>query len=377
MQKIKYYQHPFLDQMRRQTDPLADRAIVSIFESGNPAFFRQIINELKNNAYQIPANLPEEAKLFLNDTRQLPEWVDFKMIAKGQAFFKKHASSLSLMLALLSLPYDYAAAHGAQVLLLSERMQYDTGKRLAETGRYVFDVGSPNSFSDRGSAIASAQKVRLVHASIRYHIRKMGIWNIQWGEPINQEDMAGTNLSMSLMAVRGMRKLGIEVSKEESMAYIHLWNTASYCMGVDDKLLPDTAKEAFILNKMIADRQFEPSEAGVVLTQALLDYIGANTSPQFQWLAPKYMRFLLGNKVADILSIPNGVISEPFFIQPLKYWNQARSTFQTYSATYYDARTMYRKSTKKIFKEREVGIDLPEALNRGRKISNKYRSRAV
>jgi hypothetical protein len=359
MQKIRYYQHSFLDQMRKQTDPLADRAVASIFESDKPFVFRQFISELKNNSYPIPSALPDEVKSFLNDTRQLPVWIDLKRIEKGQAFFKKHASSLTLMLGFFSLPYDYAAAHGAQVLLLSERMQYDTPKRLAETGRYVFDVGSPNGFSKYGSAIASAQKVRLVHASIRYHIKKMGVWNDHWGEPINQEDMAGTNLSMSLMPVRGMRKLGIKVNQEESMAYIHLWNLASYVMGVDERLLPDTSKEAFVLNKMIAERQFHPSEAGVILTKALLDYLSSNADPQMQWLVPKYMRFLLGEKVSDVLAIPRSSLPEEVFMRPLKYWNQTRGILQGHRDTYYDARTMYRKSTRKICKGQEARINLP------------------
>ncbi|WPP51151.1 oxygenase MpaB family protein [Catalinimonas niigatensis] len=368
MQKIKYYQPEFLDQMRIQTDHVADQAVASIFESGQPALFRKLINELKTNSYQIPSSLPEEVKLFLNDSRKLPVWADRKMVELGQDFFKKHASSLTLMLGLLSLPYDYAAANGAQVLLLSERMQYDTGKRLAETGRYVFDVASPGSFSQEGSAIASAQKVRLVHASIRYHIKKMGSWNKQWGQAINQEDMAGTNLSMSLMPVRGMRKLGIEVSQKESLAYIHLWNLASYCMGVDERLLPDTSKEAFVLNKMIAERQFRQSEAGVLLTKALLNYIHDNSPARLQWLAPKYMRFLLGDKVSDILDIPKSALFEAWLLNPLKYWNQTKNILQRSGDTFYDARTMYRKNTKKVLSNQEVLISLPKGLKTSNKL---------
>ncbi len=362
MQKIKYYQNAFLDQMRYQSDPLADKAVSAIFESDRPQLFRKLIDELKHNDYQLPSGLPSELESFMKESRKLPTWADAQLMEKGHTFFRKHAASLTLMLGLLSLPYDYAAAHGAEVLLLSERMRYDTGKRLAETGRYVFDVGAPGSFAAKGSAIASAQKVRLVHASIRYHINKRGGWNGKWGAPINQEDMAGTNLSMSLIPVRGMRKLGIEVSQEESIAYIHLWNVASYIMGVDEKLLPDTSKEAFLLDKMIADRQFKSSEAGRTLTKALLDYINANAGSQLQWVAPKFMRFLLGDEIADILAVPKSTFSESLLMNPLKYWNQVKGAVQGYSDTYYDAQTMYRKNVKSVFKEQKVSINLPKGL---------------
>jgi len=347
MYKIKYYQNDFLDQARKRTDPLADAAIKSIFESGRAADFRSIIQSLDHNNYSLPNGLPLEVKDFFDQSRQLPQWADVQLIQKGQKFFRTHATSLTFMLALMSLPYDYAAADGAQVLWLSKRMRDDTGKRLLETGKYVFDVASPEGFSAKGSAIASAQKVRLIHATIRYHILKKGDWNNVWGMPINQEDMAGTNLSMSLIPVRGMRKLGIKVSKDESEAYIHLWNVASYIMGVEEKLLPDTSKEAFLLNKMITERHFKPSEAGKGLTKALLSYMRDTMDARLKTLAPQYMRFLLGEKVADILDIPYVSLPEGFTLSPLKYWNQLRSLMNAHPDTYFEALHLFNSNVRK------------------------------
>ena len=62
----------------------------------------------------------------------------------------------------------------------------------------------------------------------------------------------------------------IRVAAEDQNAYVHLWNVASYLMGVDERLLPDTGKEAFWLTKLISERHHRPSEAGRVLTKSLL-----------------------------------------------------------------------------------------------------------
>lgn len=362
MQKIKYFNNEFLDEQRKTTDLLADQAVRSLFESGQARYFRKVTELLDSNDYKIPDDLPEDMKRYLRQSSELPAWADQKKILAGQEFFKKHAASLSLMLGLMSLPYDYAAANGAQVLIMSERLNYDTGKRLAETGKYVFDVGSPAGFSPEGKAIASAQKVRLIHAAIRYHIKKTGKWQEEWGEPVNQEDMAGTNLSMSLIPVRGMRKLGIDVSRDACMAYVHLWNVASYVMGVREELLPDTAKEAFLLDKVITERQFRQSEAGKSLTSALLDYVGQQSNAQLKWLAPSLMRYLLGDSLADTLGVPPVSLPTELLVNPLQQWNRLIGVLQPNFESFYQAKSMYLQNSRKLNKGKAVKLNVPDKL---------------
>ncbi|NJO02592.1 MAG: DUF2236 domain-containing protein [Bacteroidia bacterium] len=56
------------------------------------------------------------------------------------------------------------------------------------------------------------------------------------------------------------------------LAFLHLWNVIGYLLGVREELLPDTAKEAYWLDKKIAQRHFRKSEAGVELTASLLRF---------------------------------------------------------------------------------------------------------
>lgn len=346
MNKLQYYTDSFLDSMRQATDPLADQAITDLMADRNSAHFREVINSLTTNGYQLPSGLPSSVVHFFETTRQLPEWANERMIQRGQQFFENNISDLLLMLALMSLPFDYAAANGAQVLYLSERLRYDQAKRLAETGQYLLDVGERNSFSLPGRAICSAQKVRLTHAAVRYHIRRQDGWNDDWGQPINQEDMAGTNLTMSLLPIRGMRKIGGAVSPEDAQAYIHLWNVASYIMGVDERLLPDTSKEAFWLIKRVADRQHRPSEAGQALTQSLLKAIPQDKVLDNTRLATLYMRFLLGNETADLLALPPSDLPQEWLSAPVKGFNQLRRWMGNRAQAYYATRQRLMKELK-------------------------------
>ncbi|MFP4094473.1 MAG: oxygenase MpaB family protein [Cyclobacteriaceae bacterium] len=363
MTKLSLYNSTFLDKMLQQADPLADRAVTSLFAERKGSQYRELINQLDRNDYAISDDLPEAVKTFLQESRKLPAWTDPRKIEKAHAFFKIHATTLTLMLGLLSLPYDYAGADGARVLMMSERLVKDTGRRLAETSRYVFDVGNPLAFEPLGSAIASAQKVRLIHATIRYHIHKNKQWDAALGQPINQEHMAGTNLSFSLIPIRGMRKLGIEVSQADAEAYIHLWNVANYIMGVDERLLPDTAKEAFVLDKMIAQRHFRKSEAGVQLTSALLKLFSESSSFfSAADLAPLYMRYLLGDKVADMLDIPDSKVPQNFLVNPLKSWNRILSFTQSFGNSYHTAQGLYRKNNQQFGEGKEVKMNIPSHL---------------
>ncbi|WKN43837.1 oxygenase MpaB family protein [Tunicatimonas pelagia] len=360
MSKITLYNDQFLDEMRLRTDPIADEAVADLMRNKQAKQYHSIIQSLTVNNYQLPTGLPDSVVYFLETTRQLPEWVDFKLMQRGQQFLEKHISDLLLMLGLLSLPFDYASADGAQVLYRSERLRKNPAKRLAETGQYVLDVGEKNGFSPQGKAICSAQKVRLVHATIRYHIQQKNDWNEAWGQPVNQEDMAGTNLSFSVLPIRGLRKIGIEVSQEEAHAYIHLWNVANYTMGVDEPLLPDTTKEAFWLLKKISERQHAPSKAGQELTKSLLTVVPNNTAFDGKEIAARYMRFLLGDTIADILDLPSTSLPDAWLAAPLLGFVQFRQLLGNRAQQYYAVRQQLKQQLKQSKGE---PFKLPSTLN--------------
>jgi len=346
MSKLALYTDEFLNEMRQQTDPLADQAVADLMRDKRSSQYREIVQALTTNSYELPEGLPDSVVHFFETTRKLPNWADPKLMQQGQRFLENNISDLLLMLGLLSLPFDYAAANGAQVLYQSERLRKNPAKRLAETGQYLLDVGEKNGFGPSGKAVCSAQKVRLTHAAIRYHIWQKGEWNEAWGQPINQEDMAGTNLSFSVLPIRGLRKIGIEVSPEDARAYIHLWNVANHIMGVDERLVPDTNKEAFWLTKRISERQHAPSQAGQELTKSLLKVVPDSEVFDGQQLAARYMRFLLGDEVADMLHLPKAQLPNSWLAAPLTGFNQLRKLLGNRPQQYYDTRQRLRQQMK-------------------------------
>ena len=255
---------------------------------------------------------------FVAKSRTLPDWADSEKMVEGSRFFIRHSDTIMSLLGLLSLPYCYAAADGAMVLYLTERLRDRPAKRLSDTADFIWDVMAPDAFNKEGKGFASCMKIRLTHSLARHYVSRSNTWPEDFGMPVNQEDMAGTNLAFSLIVVRGLRKLGMAVSYEEQQSFMHLWNVVGYLLGLDEDLIPQDGKSATLLENAIRERHFRPSLQGKALTRSLLDHVVGDSSVR---LSPQevyqIVRFLLGDEVADILEVPliSGAEYAPAFLK--------------------------------------------------------------
>ncbi len=304
---MKTYSTAQLAHARTLQDPLADAAAAACFNDKDAPQFREMLARLSTNNASLPEELPQPLAQFFVQTSSLPAWANADTLKRARRFFDRNALQIMSLLGSYALPYCYAAADGAQVLHLSERIRRDTQNRLLETALFVFDLFENEAFMPSGRALRSIQKVRLIHATIRYHILRHGtLWNEAWGQPINQEDMAGTNLAFSLIILRGLKKIGCTVSQAEAEAWLHAWRVVGYLMGVSEELLPESPREAAVLERLIRKRNFKPSEAGQVLTASLLHYY--EQLPEVarfpKGYMPTYMRFVMGDVLCDMLNVP-------------------------------------------------------------------------
>ncbi len=293
------------DKYRLEGDKIADEVIAKTQELNKWEDLRKVITIQWGDNQSLPDNLPDFIQNYFTENAVLPSHADSQKIAKGQEFFQKNAEDCLSLLGTMSLPYCYAAADGAQVLYFSERMRNDAQKRLLETARFVFEVNQTGSLKEGGLAFTTILKVRLLHATIRFHVKNNKDWNMKWGLPINQEDLMGTNIAFSFIVLRGLRKLGKKFTQQEAADYLHLWYVVGQLLGIDKKILPQTMKEAIFLDQNTAMRHFRPSHEGNVLTAVLLSHF-EDILPSIVPMSyiHSYMRFLMGDKVCDILGVP-------------------------------------------------------------------------
>lgn len=295
---------------RQQADPLADEVIADIMAAGDNKAINILFNQLRNTSDIKNADLPPSVANYFEVTSQLPEWTDPTKIAVGEKLFSQYGPHMSMLLLCKSLPEAYSAAKGAMVMYRTGRMVEHQGslqmftRRLMETAQFVINVCAPGGLSDGGTGVITAQKVRLIHASIRYYLHKAG-WDTDfYGQPINQEDMAGTLQSFSSLILEGMIQLGVELTPAEIDGYFHCWRVVGHIIGLDPQLNVLTYEEGLKLGYAILNDQKEKSEQGEALTKALVDFMEQIIPGNiFDSMPSAMIRYLVGDETADLLGV--------------------------------------------------------------------------
>lgn len=270
MRKLHLYTNSLFDELRQRQDELADKAAASLIRSPD---WVKLINLWEVIPEQFPVEFDLEVTAFFEFYNKKDHSFELNILERGQDFFEKNGEMYTAMLGFYSLPYCYAFADGAEVLVRSKRIIDSIGERLGETGSFLMEIFKPGAFITEKSAFLVCAKVRLIHAFSRYFISHYAIdWNASFGKPVNQEDMLGTNLAFSQIVLRGLIKMGIPVSEEEHQIILAYWKWIGEMIGIDLNYWPETSKEAFELDKLIRGRHMRASDAGQKLTKALLNF---------------------------------------------------------------------------------------------------------
>lgn len=358
MSKLHLYRNTYLDDLRQIQDDPADQAVRVLVEI--PQFI-SLINSWKEIPTSFPEDFPSKLQSFFRFYEEASKKVPSEILKKGQELFNQMGDLYLAMLGFYSLPYCYAFTDGAQVLVRSKRILDSIGERLGETGSFVLEIFKPGAFVISKDAYLVCAKVRLIHAFSRFFVEKYAKdWNPDFGKPINQEDMIGTNLAFSLIVLRGWRKLGFKVSAAETTLIMQYWKWVGKLMGINTEFWPDNSKEAFELEKLIRIRHLRKSEAGLKLIGALKNYYQSSIpdpilSPQTESI----LAFFLGKEAAKALDLKSTITIQGDLlglIFKLSGWRTSGS--KSYSGF---ARQMKRSQLEQFGKE--LKINLPE-INR-------------
>ncbi|MEL6536696.1 MAG: oxygenase MpaB family protein, partial [Bacteroidota bacterium] len=180
----------------------------------------------------------------------------------------------------------------------------------------------------------SMQQPHFLHASIRYHLTKHGWDSESYGVPINQADMAGTNLAFCWIVLKGLAKLGFVISPEQKTAFLHTWKVLGYWMGVGEEYLTDEPLKAYQWEKSMVAATFRSSMEGQALTRSLLDYMRDHSPvPGFGQVAERIMGAFMGAEVAGYLGLPSKgfpQVTLPLFYAPMRALNSRRDPLQGY-----------------------------------------------
>lgn len=306
MEKLQFYTNSVFDLLRQRQDPLADQAVTALVQ--DPGLITEI-NNWKVIPEVMPFNYPIELKSFFEFYLEKQRDYSETHLRPAQDFFEEKGDLYLAMLGFYSLPYCYAFADGAQVLVRSNRILEQIGERLGETASFVLEIFRPGAFSTQDKAYLVCAKVRLIHAFSRYFILHYAKdWNLAFGQPVNQEDMLGTNLAFSHIVLRGLAKMGATPSEKQYESVLIYWKWIGELMGIETQFWPTSTKEAFELDKLIRKRHLKSSEAGQRLVNGLLHFYQKTIpDPVLNSQAEGILSFFLGQEASQALNLKPGI----------------------------------------------------------------------
>ncbi len=322
-----------LDEFRLQGDTLADEvldAFAKQYDSSVQLLVDKLehmmrmpsegeMNKIIQDHFSDETEIQVALKKYFNQAVVLPDWIDAEKMTLGGYVFQDHVFSSIMILGCASLPSTYMCNPEAKVLGFTRRLIDDAPRRLIETAQMVTDVMGEGGLviQDKklsGKGVQSILKIRLIHASIRHlmlHKEKLAVqqysntknslltyvfdslqdgctwhgdkkpdkWNKKDdGIPINQEALAVILLTFSYVILRGLKKIGVKLNKQQQDAYLHSWNVVGYLLGIDDSFLNEFAhyKDAEVVYTQIMSRRRGRTHDGVLLQQSLLDAFTEN-----------------------------------------------------------------------------------------------------
>ncbi|MGZ0204394.1 oxygenase MpaB family protein [Streptomyces sp. RM1] len=294
-----------MDALRQSGDELADAVVATLFERGEVGTFNTLMRYVSTAGAPLPDGLPDVAREYLRATAVPPAWVDWGEMEKARLFFIDNNVHISTALSFASMPACYVVPHVAKLLSATHGLDYPS-RRMAETGQFTVYLMQPDAFEAGGKFVPAAQKVRLLHASIRHHLSREGRWDVEaLGAPICQEDMIGGQMFFSLLVLDSLHRLGIHMSVEGVEAYYYAWRVVGAMLGVDQDAVPKTLDEARQFLDLYMIRHMGPSPEGAHLTRQLIDlYEEVVPGTFFDPIVSALIRYLIGDTCADWLQVP-------------------------------------------------------------------------
>ncbi|MEV0667889.1 oxygenase MpaB family protein [Actinomadura luteofluorescens] len=296
------YTDQYMDALRLKGDPLADATVEALFSTGQVGKYNTLMRWFTTSGQALPDGLPDAARDYLQATATPPDWIDWGVMEQARRFFVDNDVHVSTALSFAAMPACYVVPHVAKLLSATHSLAYPS-RRMAETGQFTVYLMQPDAFQAGGRFLPAAQKVRLLHASIRRHLTEEG----RWPEPVAicQEDMLGGLMMFSIQVLDALHRMGIHITADGADAYYYAWRVVGAILGIEPDTIPPDLEAAREFSDRYMVRHMGPSPEGAHLTRQLIDlYEEVVPGTLLDPIVPALIRYLIGDTSADWLQVP-------------------------------------------------------------------------
>ncbi|MES1951651.1 hypothetical protein S4A8_12392 [Salinisphaera sp. S4-8] len=220
-----------------------------------------------------------------------PAWVDDALLERGARVSQRSSMTGLHILRDVALMGGYQASAINKTLVATGSLKRGAQRRLAETTAWWLDCTGIGALDRFGVGFRNTLQVRFIHALIRRSVQQDSAWsNRDWGLPVNQADMASTQLGFSVIFLLGTRVLGVPISGADGHAVMHLWRFIGWLMGVDERWLAKSEQDGRRLLYALLLSQAPPDESSRQLGRALMNEPLARPYPNLAKLRARYIQ---------------------------------------------------------------------------------------
>lgn len=290
-------------------DPLADAAIGALAAPGAESTSR-ILEAAMNEDQDGMRGAPDEVWEFFSALDSSPFEFDPALALKGSRAFYEYSDLFFVGLVLESL-----------ITGLTEELSkpfYITGRtagnlrRVRQNTRHIVEVTLPGGLARGGDGWKLTVRIRLVHAQLRRLLLDSGDWDVATeGMPLHMAHMSLAATGFSAANLQAVRKLGVELTHEESAGFMHLWRYVTWLLGVPESLLFSTEAEAAQVRRIAHLLESPPGDKATAVAHGYIktvpELIGiTEPAKQSRMLSALFRtsRALIGGELADALDYP-------------------------------------------------------------------------
>lgn len=309
-----------LGQALTRGDPDMDRLVDWMTAVGTREARLLFERALEHGVDSIP-DAPASLREFFAVYGQKPDWVDDALLARGAEVCQMTGAVGAWVMRDGALMGGYQSPDFNRVLVMTGALEKGSSKRLAETSHWWLACTEQGGMDRYGEGTKSTLRVRMIHALVRRHVARRNDWDlVEDGVPINQLDMAATQLAFSIVLLQGVRTLGYAFSAEDGKSVVHLMRYVGWLMGVEPELLPTNERDGMRLLYHTLLSVVAPSDtSGRTLARALADEPLNRRYKVLPWLRRRWEReknlsinlFFVGRAGMDNLGLPRRYI--PWF----------------------------------------------------------------
>ncbi|MEV5651039.1 oxygenase MpaB family protein [Nocardia sp. NPDC052254] len=233
-----------LGQLLEVGDEPMDRLVDWMVSEGTDRTRPLFEHALRGGIARVP-DAPKPLREFFESVETPPAWLDRAKVHRGEKVFRAGGADGLYIARDVSFLGGYLASGFNKTLVRTGALEKGPSRRFAETLQWALDVTSDDGMAELGQGYRSTIRVRLIHAFVRRHVAAMPDWQrAEWGLPINQTDMAATLVGALIAPFVGAAALGIVPSLRELDAAAHLTRYVGWLIGVQDRLLPKSFRDA-------------------------------------------------------------------------------------------------------------------------------------